>query len=40
MGVPIIDPNTPPLLIVKVPPDISSKVILPFFPLFPKSINV
>lgn len=29
IGVPIIDPNTPPLLIVNVPPAISSSVIYP-----------
>lgn len=33
IGVPIKDPNTPPLEIVKVPPAISSAVILPSFPL-------
>lgn len=37
MGVPIIDPNTPPLEIVKVPPAISSKVIFPFLPLSAKA---
>ena len=39
IGVPIIDPNTPPLLIVNVPPAISSIVIFPYFPLFAKSIR-
>ena len=32
MGVPIIDPKTPPLEIVKVPPFNSSKEILFSFP--------
>lgn len=32
-------PNTPPLEIVKVPPAISSIVILPYFPLLAKSIK-
>lgn len=39
MGVPIIDPKTPPLLMVKVPPAISSIVILPNFPLLAKPIK-
>ena len=29
MGVPIIDPKTPPVVMVKVPPAISSRVIFP-----------
>jgi len=39
MGVPIMDPNTPPFEMVKVPPAISSMVILPNFPLFAKSMS-
>ena len=37
IGVPIILPNTPPLEMVKVPPAISSGVILPSFPFYPKA---
>ena len=36
-GVPIKDPNTPPFEIVNVPPLISSRVILPAFPFFPRA---
>jgi len=39
MGVPNNDPKTPPLEIVKVPPAISSTVILPSLPLLPSLIN-
>jgi hypothetical protein len=39
IGVLIIDPNTPPLEIVKVPPAISSIEIFPYFPLFAKSMR-
>ena len=34
IGVPIIDPNTPPLVMVNVPPAISSRVIAFTFALF------
>ena len=34
MGVPMSDPKVPPLEIVKVPPCISSMVILPSLPFF------
>ena len=37
IGVDNIDPNTPPLVIVKVPPFKSSYVKLPDFALVPKS---
>lgn len=39
MGVPINDPNTPPLLIVKVPPFMSSGVILFSFPFLANNNN-
>jgi len=38
IGVPIILPKTPPFVIVKVPPVISSRVILPSFALFASSM--
>ena len=34
MGVPMSEPNVPPLEIVKVPPFISSRVNFPSLPLF------
>lgn len=37
IGVPIKDPNTPPLEIVKLPPAISSGVILFSFPFWAKN---
>jgi len=40
IGVPIIDPNTPPLVIVKVPPAISSNVILLSRALFANAAKV
>ena len=36
IGVPINEPNVPPLEIVKVPPCIYSIVIFPYFPFFAK----
>lgn len=39
MGVPINEPNTPPLLIVKVPPSISSTAMAPRRAFSPKPAN-
>jgi hypothetical protein len=38
IGVPIKDPNVPPLEIVKVPPCISSIDIFPYFPFCDKTL--
>ena len=40
MGVPIIEPKTPPFDIVNVPPFMSSMDILFAFPFYPRSTNV
>jgi len=37
IGVPINEPNTPPFEMVNVPPAMSSGVIFPSLPLFPRS---